>query len=169
MSDESSISGCPKNTRFDPLSPRERSERMSRVRSSGNKSTEGAVSAKLAQAGVTGWELHPRRIPGKPDFYFPDHRLVVFVDGCFWHACPVCKRRSPATRADFWKAKIEENRRRDNRLRQRLRRVGMHVMRVWEHEIRRDAWLKRLRIMLQRTAAASENNASTAEPATSKA
>lgn len=134
----------------DPLSPTERSERMSRVKPAGNKSTEGAAEAKLIAAEIVGWEKQPKGLVGKPDFFFPKQRVVVFVDGCFWHACPVCKRRNPTNRAEFWRDKIETNRRRDNRQRHKLRSEGYHVLRVWEHEVTKDAWVSRLRAMLRR-------------------
>lgn len=134
----------------DPLTPAQRSERMSRVRGTRNKSTEQAVEAAMLAAGVEGWHVRPAGMLGKPDFYFPAHKLAVFVDGCFWHGCPICNRRIPATRTDFWRAKLEENRRRDNRQRRTLRRNGYHVMRVWEHDIRDGRWLGRLRGMITR-------------------
>ncbi len=134
--------------RIDPLSEAERSARMARVRGAGNKSTEGRVEAALIAAGVEGWEKHPKEVLGKPDFYFPRQRLAVFVDGCFWHGCPVCARRTPTARAEFWRGKIDENRRRDNRQRRRLRQQGYHVMRVWEHELKGISWLGRLRTMI---------------------
>jgi DNA mismatch endonuclease (patch repair protein) len=136
--------------RVDPLSEIERSERMSRVRSSGNKSTEGRVEEALLAAGITGWEKHPKTVPGKPDFYFPAQRLAVFVDGCFWHACPRCARRTPTNRAAFWSEKIDQNRRRDNRKRRQLRKEGYHVMRIWEHEVKDKQWETRLKSMLKR-------------------
>ena len=43
-----------------------------------------------------------------PDFYFPEYKLAVFIDGCFWHACPTCGRL-PKSRIDFWHTKIDEN------------------------------------------------------------
>jgi DNA mismatch endonuclease, patch repair protein len=135
---------------LDPLTQEERSYRMSLVRGSGNKSTELAVESALNEARIGGWVKHPSHVRGRPDFYFPDQRLAVFVDGCFWHACPRCRRRTPATRADFWFAKIDENRRRDNRVRRRLRQEGFHVIRVWEHEISTLTWLRRLCRMLDR-------------------
>src|SRR6266567_495494 len=104
----------------DPLKPKERSERMSRVRSAGNKSTEGIAEGKLIAAGLSGWEKQPKGILGKPDFFFPKHQMIVFVDGCFWHACPICERRNPTNRAEFWRDKIDSNRRRDNRQRREL-------------------------------------------------
>ncbi len=136
----------------DPLTPAERSARMARVHGSGNRSTEGRAEAALVAASIGGWEKHAKisTSRSRPDFYFPEHRLAVFVDGCFWHACPVCARNWPTNRAEFWRAKIEGNRRRDSRVRRQLRREGYHVMRVWEHELRRDVWLKRLRTMIRR-------------------
>ncbi len=110
--------------RIDPLSEAERSARMARVRGAGNKSTEGRVEAALIAA--------------------------VFVDGCFWHGCPACARRTPTARAEFWRSKIDENWRRNGRQRRRLRRQGYHVMRVWEHDIKKGPWLTRLRAMLAR-------------------
>jgi len=132
----------------DSLSREERSEHMSRVRSTGNRSTELAVESALQEAGIKGWIKHPSAMLGRPDFYLPDCRLAVFVDGCFWHACPHCCRRTPASRSEFWSQKIEANRRRDNRIRRRLRSEGYHVMRVWEHEVRAGNWLGRLRRMV---------------------
>lgn len=134
----------------DSLTPDERSRRMSLVKPSGNRSTEGRVESRLLAANVSGWVKHPPDVPGRPDFYFPSQRLMLFVDGCFWHACPTCERRNPTNRAEFWREKIEGNRRRDNRTRRRLRAEGYHVMRVWEHDLKTDRWLKRLVAMLRR-------------------
>ncbi len=136
---------------MDPLNKAERSAQMARVRGKGNRSTEKKVEFALIEAGVGGWEKHPKGMVGKPDFFFPKHQLAVFVDGCFWHGCPVCKRRVPHSRANFWRNKIDETRRRDNRQRRKLRQQGYHVMRVWEHDLKRNTWLKRLRAMLERT------------------
>lgn len=121
---------------MDPLSPSARSALMAKVRSKGNASTESAVIALFREASITGWRRHPKGMLGNPDFYFPRARLIVFVDGCFWHACPVCKRNSPQTRADFWQQKIDGNRRRDNRTRRKLRQQGYSVFRIWEHDVR---------------------------------
>ncbi len=128
----------------DPLSRAQRSELMSSVRSTGNRSTESRVQAALVRRGLRGWVKHASGVPGRPDFYFPRFRLVLFVDGCFWHACPHCARRVPASRSAFWRRKIHENHVRDRRVRDRLRRNGFHVLRVWEHEVRSGLWLDRL-------------------------
>lgn len=132
----------------DPMNEAQRSSQMAKVRGAGNKSTEKRVESLLIESGIKGWDKHPKTILGKPDFYFPDYRLVVFVDGCFWHVCPRCKRRIPNT--DFWYKKLDANRKRDNRIQRKLRQEGYHVLRIWEHELKRDLWLKRLNAMMLR-------------------
>lgn len=134
----------------DPLTRAERSALMSKVRSRGNRSTEGVVEQILAANGIDGWVKHPSDIAGSPDFFFLEQRLAVFVDGCFWHQCPKCARNSPRSRRRFWLRKIEQNRLRDNRIRSQLRRKGFHVMRIWEHSLRDSRWLSRLRKMLHK-------------------
>lgn len=133
----------------DTLSKEKRSALMAKVRSKGNRSTELKALSVLETSGIEGWVQHPPDIPGHPDFYFPEERVAVFVDGCFWHACPRCGR-IPKTRVEFWSTKIAGNRRRDRSLTRALRKSGYHVMRVWEHGLREDRWVRRLARMLGR-------------------
>jgi DNA mismatch endonuclease (patch repair protein) len=84
---------------------------------------------------ITGWRRN-RGVFGRPDFVFPKLKLAVFVDGCFWHACPKHSNVPVQNRA-FWKAKLGANRRRDRLVRRTLERRGWRVVRVWEHELRR--------------------------------
>src|SRR5579863_6250703 len=127
----------------DTLTKAERSARMAKVRSRGNQSTEMRVEGLLRERLPDGWVKHPAHVPGRPDFYFEDLKLAVFVNGCFWHACPKCGR-IPKTRVKFWRTKIEQNRLRDNRVRRNLWRDGYHVFCIWEHQLRDQLWLKRL-------------------------
>ena len=127
----------------DTLTKAERSARMAKVRSKGNQSTEMRVEGLLREHLPDGWVKHPAHAPGKPDFYFDDIRLAVFVNGCFWHACPKCGR-IPKSRVKFWRTKIEKNRLRDNRVRRSLWRDGYHVFYIWEHQLRDQSRLKRL-------------------------
>jgi len=71
---------------------------------------------------------------GKPDFVFPDQRLAVFVDGCFWHGCPL-HGTNPATNREFWSEKITRNRQRDREVNRALRALGWRILRIWEHEL----------------------------------
>jgi DNA mismatch endonuclease (patch repair protein) len=113
-----------------------RSALMRAVRSRGNASTERRLRAGLVRAGIRGWSLHAD-IPGKPDFLFREAGLAVFVDGCFWHGCPVCGH-IPKTRTQFWAIKICTNQTRDRVATRGLRRRGLRVLRFWEHEVKQD-------------------------------
>jgi DNA mismatch endonuclease (patch repair protein) len=64
---------------------------------------------------------------------FPRGRVAVYVDGCFWHGCPIHGTR-PKNNAEWWREKIEANRARDRDTDRRLREAGWLPVRVWEHE-----------------------------------
>ncbi|HCN30093.1 MAG TPA: very short patch repair endonuclease [Verrucomicrobiales bacterium] len=119
----------------DVFSKAKRSEVMSRIRSSGNRDTELVMVALMRAHGITGWR-RGQRLPGRPDFVFRRERVCVFVDGCFWHGCPLHFRR-PKSRRAFWDAKIARNKARDRRVARELRASGWRVLRVWEHALRK--------------------------------
>ena len=75
------------------------------------------------------------RLLGQPDLIFTRKKVVVFVDGCFWHGCRRC-HDFEADCNEAWQDKIGANVKRDRRVRARLRRQGWAVIRVWEHDIR---------------------------------
>jgi DNA mismatch endonuclease (patch repair protein) len=139
-----------KLTYVDPLSKEQRSTLMSKIRARGNQSTEMVVERILLANGLRGWVKHPKSVFGAPDFYFQQYKLAVFVDGCFWHGCPKCNRRTPRTRSNFWRGKIAQNCRRDERVRRKLRREGLHTIRIWEHELGDTRWFKRVWTTLNR-------------------
>ncbi len=76
-----------------------------------------------------------RGLPGNPDLVFPRRRVVLFMDGCFWHGCPVC-RRTTKQNASFWRKKVKKNRERDRRVSAELAAEGWSVVRVPEHALR---------------------------------
>jgi DNA mismatch endonuclease (patch repair protein) len=117
---------------------------MSRIRGRGNEKTEVRLAKLMRAEGIRGWSRH-LSIPGRPDFAFKKQKVAVFVDGCFWHGCPRCFRLPKQNRA-FWKAKIEENRRRDRSVNGRLRRLGWKVVRIKECQLKHaDRILARIR------------------------
>jgi DNA mismatch endonuclease, patch repair protein len=143
----SSSRGTPRNSTRrakDLLSPAQRAERMSRIRGKGNKSTEGRVASLFRREGITGWRRHAA-LPGKPDFYFARDKVAVFVHGCFWHGCERCQRRLPVKNREFWQQKISKNATRDRATVRELRRRGVSVLTVWEHELGREHWINRVR------------------------
>jgi DNA mismatch endonuclease (patch repair protein) len=70
---------------------------------------------------------------GRADIVFPRDRVAVYVDGCFWHSCPV-HGTLPKQNHNWWVAKLEANKQRDNKADERLRAIGWEVLRFWEHE-----------------------------------
>lgn len=107
---------------------------MASIRSKNSCSTERRLRAGLAVARISGWRMNAKDLVGNPDFVFDDQKVVVFVDGCFWHGCK-CKRLSK-THKSFWKNKIETNIARDKRVSRVLRRQGWKVVRIKEHELK---------------------------------
>jgi DNA mismatch endonuclease Vsr len=130
--------------------PQARSRNMAAIRGSGNLSTERRLRAALVRAGISGWRLHPLILRGRPDFYFPREKLIVFVDGCFWHGCRTCGH-TPKTRTEFWTQKVVRNRHRDRLNTVALSREGFKVIRFWEHDLRRrlPACVETIRATLQ--------------------
>jgi DNA mismatch endonuclease (patch repair protein) len=116
-----------------------RSEVMSLIRSRGNKDTEMRLVSLMREQRITGWrrQLQLRVvIDGKakrvrPDFVFRQPRVVVFVDGCFWHGCPKCYVR-PKQHRKFWDNKVETNQARDRQQNRALKALGWRVLRIWE-------------------------------------
>jgi DNA mismatch endonuclease (patch repair protein) len=76
-------------------------------------------------------------LPGLPrrraDLTFTRQKVVVFVDGCFWHGCPE-HATFPKRNATWWETKLQRNRARDRETDQYLFTLGWRVVRVWEHE-----------------------------------
>lgn len=106
-----------------------RSRIMRAIKSKDTK-PETRLAEALSWAGVE-FVRNVKDLPGSPDFVFG--RLAVFVHGCYWHSCPR-HYREPKTRAEAWRAHMARNRRRDERVRRQLRRLGFATMVVWEHE-----------------------------------
>lgn len=69
----------------------------------------------------------------KVDVLFPTERIAVFVDGCFWHRCPV-HATWPTSNATFWRTKLDRNAERDRQTDAALSGAGWSPIRVWEHE-----------------------------------
>jgi DNA mismatch endonuclease, patch repair protein len=108
-----------------------RSVLMSRIRSTRNATTELKMISLLRAAQFRGWRRNFCLL-GKPDFVFPKHRLVVFVDGCFWHGHGCGRNLIPKRNAALWRRKIIGNQRRDQRVSRTLRAAGWRVVRIWE-------------------------------------
>ena len=111
-----------------------KSEQMARVRSK-NTGPELLLRRALWRCGLR-YRLGVA-VPGSPDLAFRKAKVAVFVDGCFWHACPK-HYRAPIRNAAFWRRKIERNIARDRRIDLALAELGWSVVRIWEHDLKGD-------------------------------
>ena len=78
-------------------------------------------------------KMHPN-VRGNPDILLKDTNVAIFIDGCFWHGCPI-HFRMPKSNAKFWRKKIENNVMRDVRNTEALMDMGYKVVRIWEHQL----------------------------------
>lgn len=129
---------------------------MSRVKLK-DGSLEVLIRSELHRRGYR-FRKHVKTLPGSPDAVFPKEKIAVFIDGDFWHGY-----RLPAWEhklKDFWKNKIRKNRQRDQKNFRKLRRAGWQVLRIWQHEIKKDpeACIDRIVAAVER---ARESNGST--------
>lgn len=94
-------------------------------------------------------QRYGRALPGHPDLIFPRLRVAVFVDGCFWHGCPECKRL-PENSTPYWLNKIRTNVERDRRINDLLASEGWRVVRIPEHAVRTKARLEATTLAIAR-------------------
>lgn len=131
----------------DTFSSEERSQIMSKIRSRGNAATELRFIKIVRKYKITGWR-RGSKLPGQPDFIFSRQRVVVFVDGDFWHGNPR-NFRLPLSNLDYWTKKILSNKRRDRRVNSQLRERGWTVLRFWQSSLKNEnAVVARLRRVL---------------------
>lgn len=105
---------------------------MSRIRSKDTK-PELVVRRTLWARGLR-YRVHSRAVLGTPDISNRRRRLAVFVDGCFWHGCPICYKE-PKTNTEFWREKVRKNRARREAVRTELEAQGFRIVEIWEHEV----------------------------------
>lgn len=106
------------------------------MRSNKRKDTgpELALRKGLHDAGFPGYRLQ-WKVPGRPDIAYPGRRVAIFVNGCFWHRCPLCNLPMPRNNAGYWVAKFADNIERDARDRLLLENSGWTIITVWECEL----------------------------------
>lgn len=116
---------------MDIVTPDKRSEMMSKV-----KGKDTTPELKLRKAlWSAGLRYRKHYGPRKIDIAFPGSKVAVFVDGCFWHGCPM-HATIPETNKDYWGPKLERNKQRDRENTTALEAEGWAVIRVWEHELK---------------------------------
>lgn len=112
-----------------------RSRMMSGIRGKNTK-PEMVVRRALFAAGLR-YRLHRKDLPGTPDIVLPGRRVVIFVNGCFWHQHAGCRlAKLPRTNRQFWKRKLNKNVQRDHEAAEQLLAQGWRVLTVWECAIK---------------------------------
>ena len=121
----------------DKFSKEQRSSIMAKVHSS-NTTPEIKVRKLLHSMGFR-FRLHRRDLPGKPDIVLPKYQTVIFVNGCFWHGCPICRHAQvrPKANSNYWNQKLDRNMQRDKETYAALEKLGWNVLIVWECETKK--------------------------------
>ena len=114
---------------------------MSRIRGKNTK-LEILVRKGLHARGFR-FRLHNKKLPGSPDIVLPKYSVAIMVNGCFWHGHKGCRYATkPKSNVEFWEAKIQRNRHRDEVTNAHLEALGWHVITVWECELRKGSRLE---------------------------
>src|SRR3989338_4576211 len=120
----------------DKFDKRTRSRIMSKIRSA-NTGIEMVLRKALRKNGLSGYKLH-YNIIGKPDIVFPKNKLAIFVDGDFWHGYN-WKKLGKVPPKKYWQKKIQKNIDRAKKYNKMLKKDGWKVIRLWEHEVKKNA------------------------------
>ncbi|OQB69036.1 MAG: Very short patch repair protein [Spirochaetes bacterium ADurb.Bin133] len=135
---------------MDVFDKNKRTEIMKSVKSNNNRSTELKLIKIFKENNIKGWRRNYKAI-GKPDFVFLKKKTAIFVDGCFWHGHN-CRNTTPKDNSDYWDAKRERNRIRDEIINKRFTNRKWNVIRIWEcelKEINRELLIKKIGALIK--------------------
>lgn len=118
----------------DNLTQEQRRKNMQAIKS--QSELENIVSKALWHKGIR-FRKNVRSLFGTPDIAIKKYKVVIFIDSCFWHVCPLHGNR-PKTNQDFWDKKLARNQERDREVIQYYKDKGWHILRVWEHDVKKD-------------------------------
>ncbi|MGE8203046.1 very short patch repair endonuclease [Heyndrickxia sp. NPDC080065] len=118
----------------DNMSKEKRSKTMKSIRS--QSELENRITKELWRRGYR-FRKNVNSMFGKPDISIQKYKIVIFIDSCFWHACPLhCNQ--PKSNQEYWKKKLLRNQQRDKEVNDYYNSHGWNVKRIWEHEIKKD-------------------------------
>ncbi|MED3882811.1 very short patch repair endonuclease [Priestia megaterium] len=118
----------------DNLSKEQRRKNMKAIRS--QSQLENLVSKELWKRGIR-FRKNVKNLLGKPDIAIKKYKIVIFIDSCFWHVCPIHGNK-PKSNQDYWINKLNRNKERDQEVTEYYKKAGWRILRVWEHEIKQD-------------------------------
>lgn len=108
---------------------------MSKICSKNTK-IESFIFRELRHQGIY-FQKHYSKVAGRPDVAMPRRKIAIFIDGDFWHGYHFIKIKKRLPR-NYWRRKIELNIERDKKNRAILKKQGWEVLRIWEHEIKKN-------------------------------
>lgn len=121
----------------DTLTPEQRHKCMSHIRSKNTKPE--LIVRKYLHACKIRFRINVKALPGTPDIVLRKYKTVILINGCFWHAHPGCKyNKLPQKNIKYWKAKIETNKKRDLKNYFLLRKLGWHIIVIWECQLKQN-------------------------------
>jgi len=116
----------------DNLTKEQRSFNMSRIKS--KWTMQEILLHNYLKGNKIRHKMHPN-IFGNPDIEIKNAKVLIFINGCFWHKCPKCYKE-PKSNKEYWVPKIERNEKRDKKNLRLLRTNGYKVIVIWEHELK---------------------------------
>lgn len=121
-----------------------RSYTMSRIRKTNTK-PELLVRSYLFKNGFR-FRVYNKKLFGNPDIVIPKYKIIIFVNGCFWHAHKKCKySKMPKSNTSYWIPKILKNVERDVRNKKKLKELGWKVLTIWECELEKKRFEKTMK------------------------
>jgi len=121
----------------DKISKTKRSENMSRIRSA-NTEIEVTVRKWLFSKGIR-YRKNVKNLPGQPDIVIGKSKIIIFVNGCFWHGHSNCQiSHLPKSSEEYWNSKILKTKNRDEENIKKLKLIGWEVIIIWECELKKD-------------------------------
>ncbi|ARI75652.1 very short patch repair endonuclease [Halobacillus mangrovi] len=118
----------------DVMSKEQRRKNMKAIKSVSK--LEKIVSSELWKKGYR-FRRNTKSLTGKPDISIKKYKVVIFIDSCFFHRCPL-HGNMPQTNSEFWKKKLNRNVARDKEVNNHYEAKDWNLLRIWEHEIKED-------------------------------
>ena len=119
---------------MDNLTKEQRRKNMQAIKS--RSKLEERITKALWQNGVR-FRKNVKLLPGNPDIAIKKYKIAIFIDSCFWHACPI-HGNMPKSNQEYWTKKLNRNQERDQEINQHYKETGWFILRVWEHEFKKD-------------------------------
>ncbi|MFT4401929.1 very short patch repair endonuclease [Bacillus sp. SW14] len=122
---------------MDKMSKESRSNIMKSIKSVSQ--LENIVASALWHRGYR-FRRNSKSLFGKPDLSIKKYKVVIFIDSCFWHFCPM-HGRVPKSNTEYWNSKLKKNKKRDEKVNAYYKENDWNLLRVWEHEFKDDFYL----------------------------